>query len=65
MKKAIPTEVYDKDGNLTKIEFYDMDGEHIIDVLWDPNEAQTPINRLEFRKWAYTVIKRKDHTVDF
>ena len=62
MKKpnATPTEILDKDGNLTKIEFYKDDGEHITDALWDPNDDQTPENRKAFREWAYRFINRKD-----
>lgn len=63
MKTAVPVDVYDKDGNFTKIEFYDTAGKHIIDVIWDPNDEQTPEKRVEFRKWAYVVIKRYDHEV--
>lgn len=64
MKPAVPVNIYDKEGNLTKIELYDTDGGHIIDVLWDPNDAQTPEKRVEFRKWAYTMANRKGFTVN-
>lgn len=64
MKRAVPVEVHDKGGNLLRIEFYALDGEHIIDALWDENDAQTPDNRVEFRKWAYTMVKRQNFTVD-
>jgi hypothetical protein len=62
--KVIPIDVYDKDGNLTKIEFQDADGAHVIDAVWDPSDEQTSENRVEFRNWAYKMIKRKDYEVD-
>ena len=53
MKRAIPVDVYDKDGNMIKIEFNDANGEHILDAVWDETDEQTSDNRVEFRKWAY------------
>jgi hypothetical protein len=63
MKKAIPTDVYDKEGNMTRIEFHDGSGEHILDVVWDETDEQTSENRSEFRKWAYTMIGRKGYSL--
>lgn len=63
MKRAIPTDVYDKDGNMVRIEFYDLEGNHIIDAQWDPTDAQTNENRVNFRKWAYKFINNKDYEV--
>ena len=51
--KAIPIDVYDSEGNLTKIEFVDAEGVHIIDAQWDENDEQTSENRVNFREWAY------------
>ena len=61
MKKAIPIDVYDKDGNMLRIEFNDGDGEHIIDAVWDESDEQTSENRTTFRKWAYNLIKQKGY----
>jgi hypothetical protein len=61
MKKAIPIDVYDKDGNMLRIEFNDGDGEHIIDAVWDESDEQTSENRTIFRKWAYNLIKQKGY----
>jgi hypothetical protein len=61
--KAIPTDVYDKDGNLLRIEFHDGNGEHIIDAQWDENDEQTSEKRVEFRKWAYNHIARKGYSL--
>lgn len=63
MKKTIPTDVYDKEGNLTHIEFCDGDGNHIIDVVWDENDEQTSENRTSFRKWAYMMLEQKGYTL--
>jgi hypothetical protein len=59
MKRAIPVDVYDKDGNMLRIEFNDGDGEHIIDAVWDQNDEQTSENRTLFRKWAYNHIRNQ------
>lgn len=59
--KAIQREVFDKDGNLVRIEAVQEDtGEHILDILWDPNDEQTEKKRQEFRMWASNVIRRKN-----
>jgi hypothetical protein len=63
MKKTIPVDVYDKDGNMLRIEFSDGEGEHIIDVVWDETEEQTSKNRENFRRWAYTMLEQKGYTL--
>jgi len=63
MKKAIPVDVYDKEGNMLKIEFNDGNGDHVVDAHWDPLDEQTSENRIEFRKWAYTMLNRKGYEV--
>jgi hypothetical protein len=60
---AIPVDVYDKDGNMSKIEFNEKSGDHIFDVLWDPRDEQTSENRIKFRKWAYRMIEQKGYEV--
>lgn len=50
-------EIYNPAG-LVRIEVYDEDGEFFMDVLWDPNDEQTPANKEQFRKWVNQVIKR-------
>jgi hypothetical protein len=62
-KIAIPTDVYDKDGNMTKIEFNDVSGKHIIDAVWDSRDKQTSENRIEFRKWAYRQLDQQGFRV--
>jgi hypothetical protein len=63
MKRAIPVDVYDKEGNMLRIEFNDMNGDHIIDAQWDHNDEQTSENRESFRKWAYNFVRNKDYEV--
>jgi hypothetical protein len=62
--KAIPVDVYDKDGNFTRIEVQDGEGNHIIDIVWDPVDEQTSENRVEFRKFAYRVLEQKGYEVN-
>lgn len=59
MKVAIPVDVYDKEGNLVKIEVNDRSGEHIVDFLWDPTDEQTSENRTKFREWAYKFLEQQ------
>ena len=64
MARVVPTEVLDKDGNLTRIEFNDKDtGEHVMDALWDPRDEQTSENRVHFRKWAYRQLEQQGNEV--
>jgi len=61
IKRAIPTEIHDENGDFKRIEFHDDNGEHIIDAIWDERDEQTPENRAEFRKWAYHMLNQKDY----
>lgn len=60
---AICYDIYDKEGNLSKIEVQDASGEHIFDALWDDRDAQTSENREEFRRWVQRMIRSKGYTV--
>jgi len=55
--RVIPTDVYDEDGNLTQIEFYNEAGSFEIQAEWDPSDEQTSENRTKFREWAYKFIE--------
>lgn len=57
--RAIPVDVYDEDGNMTKVEFNDGEGNHILDAVWDPSDEQTAENRTFFRKWAYNFLRNQ------
>ena len=63
MAKVIPTDIYDKEGNLLKIEFNDLEGNHVLDAHWDSNDEQTSENRIAFREWAYVMVKRTKNEV--
>jgi hypothetical protein len=60
---AVPVDIYDKDGNMTKIEFNTRSGEHIFDAIWDERDEQTSEKRIEFRKWAYRQVEQHDYEV--
>jgi hypothetical protein len=62
--KVILVEVFDKEGNLLKIEVTDSSGKFIIQSLWDPNDEQTHDNRVAFRKWTYEHLRKLGHEVD-
>ena len=62
--KAIPIDVYDAEGNLSKIEVQGGDGTHIVDIVWDPADEQTSENRVEFRKFAYRILEQKGYEVN-
>lgn len=61
--KVIPTDVLDKDGNLSQIEYYDEAGEFQFQAVWDPTDEQTADNRKKFREWANLMAKRMDFEV--
>jgi hypothetical protein len=61
MMKVVLTDVYDKDGNLVKIDVHDMDGQFVIQIVWDENDEQTSENRKAFREWANRQLKQRDY----
>jgi hypothetical protein len=61
MMKVVLTDVYDKDGNLVKIDVHDMDGQFVIQIVWDENDEQTNENRKEFRTWANRQLRQRDY----
>jgi hypothetical protein len=61
--KAIPVDIYDKEGNMLRIEFNDGSGNHVVDAVWDQNDAQTSENRIKFREWAYKMLQNKGYEV--
>lgn len=58
MIKVVPIDVYDKDGNMLRIEFYDGSGEFAFQALWDPTDEQTSKNREAFRTFAYRMAEQ-------
>jgi len=61
---AVPSDVYDQDGNFKKIDFHNGAGNFILEAVWDERDAQTKESRIAFRKWAYNMMKQKGYTVD-
>ena len=59
--KVVLTDIYDKDGNLVKIDVHDMDGQFVIQIVWDENDEQTSENRKAFREWANRQLKQRDY----
>jgi hypothetical protein len=59
--KARQVEVFDKEGNLEKIEITLETGVHLFDALWDPTDEQTEQKRLEFRKWVKNITSQHGH----
>lgn len=56
-------DIYDKDGNLLRIEAYKNDGDFLMQFLWDERDEQTSENRIEFRKWVTRHLKQSGHKV--
>jgi hypothetical protein len=62
--RVVPVDIYDKDGNFTKIEVQGADGSHVIDIVWDESDEQTSENRVKFRKFAYRILEQKGYEVN-
>ena len=60
---AIPVDVYDKEGNLTKIEFNNKNGEFIIEAVWDEQDPQDSEHRVKFRQWAYRMLDQLGYEI--
>ena len=61
--KVIPTDVYDKDGNMLRIEFHNLNGEFEFQVVWDDQDPQDSEHRENLRKWAYKMAKQLNFEV--
>jgi hypothetical protein len=61
MMKVVLTDIYDKDGNLVKIDVHDLEGQFVIQIVWDENDEQTSENRKAFREWANRQLKQRDY----
>ena len=59
--KVVLTDIYDKDGNLVKIDVHDLEGQFVIQIIWDENDEQTSENRKAFREWANRQLKQRDY----
>ena len=63
MMKVYPIDIYDKDGNLLQIEFLDSADNFIFQAVWDERDEQTNENRVEFKKWAYSMVKNLGYSL--
>ena len=61
--RLIPTDIYDKDGNMLKIEFYDHAGSFVFEAVWDENDPQDSEHREYFRRWAYKMAGQLGYEV--
>ena len=62
MKNVRITEIYDDEGNLSRLEASDVDGgAHVLDGHWDPLDKQTSDNRASFRAWFNKMLRRKGY----
>ena len=52
-----------ENGDLIKIEYYDVHGSHIVDVVWDENDPQDAEHRKFFREWAVKMVKQLGYDV--
>jgi hypothetical protein len=59
--KARQEEIFDKDGNLSRIVITLENGEHLYDALWDLRDEQNEKNRVEFRRWVKRQVSQKGH----
>lgn len=51
-------DIYDRDGNMVRIEAYDLKGDFIMQALWDPTDEQTSENRVKLREWFNKHLER-------
>lgn len=56
-------DIYNKEGELVRVEAYKESGEHLLDFQWDERDEQTSENRVEFRKWVTRHLKQAGHEV--
>jgi len=56
-------DIYNKEGELVKIEVLKESGEHLLDFLWDERDEQTSEKRIEFREWVKRHLKQAGHEV--
>lgn len=59
----IPVDVYDKNGDMTHIEFNDREGNFVIKADWDPTDEQTSEKRIAFREWAYKMMENLNYKI--
>jgi hypothetical protein len=61
--RAICTDIYDKDGNLLRIEAHTSEDNFLMQFLWDDRDEQNSTNREDFRAWAYRHLRQNGYEV--
>ena len=61
--KVVLTDIFDKDGNLVKIDVHDTEGQFVIQIVWDEDDEQTSENRKEFRTWANRQLRQRGYEI--
>jgi len=61
--RVVCTDVYDKDGNLTRIDVHTLGDQFVLQAVWDERDEQTSKNREEFRKWVYRHLRNTGYEV--
>ena len=61
---AVCTDIYDKDGNMVRIEAHTPDDQFIIQGLWDKTDEQTSENREAFRRWFYRQLNQHGYRTE-
>lgn len=56
-------DIYNKEGELVRIEAYKENGDFLMQFLWDKADEQTSENRVEFRKWVTRHLKQSGEQV--
>ena len=59
--KVVMADVYDKLGNLVKINVHDLKGNFILQIMWDEQDEQTSANRKHFREWSIRQLNQRDY----
>lgn len=60
-KKVLCIDIYDKEGNLVRIEAHTFTGEFLMQFLWDERDPQTSEKRQEFRRWVKRHLKQSGY----
>jgi|688.fasta_scaffold677349_1 hypothetical protein len=63
MQILIPTDIYDQDNNLLRIEFYDLDALFIFQIDWNEVFQQSPEGQQLFREDSYLIAQRKGYEI--
>jgi hypothetical protein len=60
-KKLLCIDIYNKEGELVRIECHTYSGEFVMQFLWDIHDPQTSEKREEFRKWVSRHLRQSGY----